>query len=185
MTINRPLKTNLLNIDLILEKAKIKEGEKVGDFGCGKNGYFSFLSAKAVGKKGLIYAVDIIKSNLQLLEKEAKEHNISQIKTVWSDIETFKATKIEENSLDLIFLVNILHESAKPDDILKESVRLLKKGGRLVVVDWKKISSPVGPEVSSRLNKEFIINSANKTGLIKEEEFEAGKYHFGILFVKA
>lgn len=185
MLTTKPLKTNLLNIDLIFEKAKIKEGEKIGDFGCGKNGYFSFLSAKNVGRKGMVYAVDIIKNNLAIVEKEAKEHNLPQIKTVWSDIETFKATKIEEESLDLIFLVNILHESSKPIDIIKESVRLLKRGGRLVVVEWKKIASPIGPDVASRLDKEFIINIANKAGLIKEEEFEAGKYHFGILFVKA
>ena len=185
MDMDKPLKTTLLNIDLIFEKAKIKEGEKVGDFGCGKNGYFTFLSAKAVGKKGLVYAVDILKNNLAIIDKEAKEHGLPQIKTVWSDLETFKATKIEENSLNLIFLVNILHESSKPADMLMESVRLLKKGGRLVIVEWKKIASPMGPDVNSRLDKDFIINLSNKTGLIKEEEFEAGKYHFGIIFVKA
>jgi ubiquinone/menaquinone biosynthesis C-methylase UbiE len=185
MTIDRPLKTKLLNIDLIFEKAKIKEGETVGDFGCGKNGYFSFLSAKYVGKKGLVYAVDIIKNNLQILEKEAKEHNLSQIKTVWSDLETFKATKIPENTLDLIFLVNILHEAGKPEEMLKESIRLLKKGSRLVIVDWKKVTTAIGPSVASRLDKEFIINLAKKTGFIKEEEFEAGKYHFGLIFIKA
>jgi len=185
MTINKPLKTNLLNIDLIFEKAKIKEGERVGDFGCGKNAYFSLLSAKNVGKKGLVYAIDILKTNLALVDKEIKEHNLTQLKTVWSDIETYKATRIEENSLDLIFLVNTLHESDKPANVLKEAVRLLKTGGRLAIIDWKKISSPMGPELNSRLDKDFIINISNKTGLIKEEEFEAGKYHFGIIFVKA
>lgn len=182
---NRPLKTNLLNIDLIFEKAKIKEGETVGDFGCGKNGYFSFLSAKYVGKKGLVYAVDIIKNNLQNIAKEAKEYDLGQIKTVWSDIETFKATKITENSLDLIFLVNVLHEASQPEDMLKEAVRLLKKGGRLVIIEWKKIATAIGPALTSRLDKDFILNLANKTGLIKEEEFEAGKYHFGLIFIKA
>lgn len=185
MTITRPLKTNLLNIDLIFEKAKIKEGQKIGDLGCGRNGNFVFLSARQTGKLGAVYAVDVIKTNLDSIAREAKEHNLSQIKTVWSDIETYKATKIEENSLDLVFLINILHESKQPINILHEAVRLLKKGGRLLIIDWKKISSPIGPDINSRLNKDLLANVGNKNGLIKENEFEAGQYHFGLVFIKA
>jgi len=184
MTNQQPLKTGLLNIDLILEKAKIKEGDAVGDLGCGKNGYFAFLAADHVGHRGLVYAVDVLKHNLELIAAEAKERHLSQIKTVWSDIELWQATDIEPNSLDTVFLVNVLHESGKPTDILKEGARLLKKSGRLVVVDWKKVASPFGPEQKLRLDPDLIINFANKVGLVKEEEFAAGKYHFGVIFNK-
>jgi len=182
--INKALKTNLLNIDLILEKAKISEGFRIGDFGCGRGGHFAFLSADMVGKKGMVYAVDIMKNNLSLIAKEAKELNIHQITTVWSDIETYGSTRIEKGSLDVIFLVNILHESPKPLNIIKESLRLLKKTGRVVIVDWKKISSPIGPELSTRINKETLVSAVSKLGLSLEEEFEAGKYHFGLTFIK-
>lgn len=182
--INKALKTNLLNIDLILEKAKISEGFKIGDLGCGRGGHFTFLSADLVGKKGLVYAVDIMKNNLAIIAKEAKELNMPQIVPIWSDIETYGGTKIEKESLDVVFLVNILHESTKPLNIIKESLRLLKKSGKVVIVDWKKISSPIGPELSTRLNKETLISAVNKIGLSLEEEFEAGKYHFGLVFIK-
>ncbi len=182
--INKVLKTNLLNIDLILEKAKISEGFRIGDLGCGRGGHFTFLSADLVGKKGLVYAVDIMKNNLALIAKEAKELNIPQIIPIWSDVETYGVTKIDKESLDVVFLVNVLHESSKPLNIIKESLRLLKKTGKLVIVDWKKISSPIGPELSARLNKETLISTALKNGLSLEEEFEAGKYHFGLIFTK-
>jgi len=182
--LNKALKTNLLNIDLILEKAKINEGFRIGDLGCGRGGHFTFLSAERVGKKGLVYAVDIMKNNLAIITKEAKELNLPQIMPIWSDIETYGATKIDKESLDVVFLVNILHESSKPLDIIKESLRLLKKSGKVVIVDWKKISSPIGPDLSTRLNKETLISAVNKIGLSLEEEFEAGKYHFGLVFIK-
>ncbi|MFA6460614.1 MAG: methyltransferase domain-containing protein [Patescibacteria group bacterium] len=183
--LNKALKTNLLNIDLILEKAKISEGFKIGDLGCGRGGHFTFLSAEKVGKKGVVYAVDVMKNNLALITKEAKELNLPQITPVWSDIETYGGTKIDKESLDIIFLVNVLHESSKPLDIIKESLRLLKKSGKVVIADWKKISSPIGPELSARLNKETLISAVGKLGLSLEEEFEAGKYHFGLIFIKA
>lgn len=185
MGINRPLKTNLLNVDLILEKAKIKEGQKIGDFGCGRNGNFVFLTAQQAGKNGLVYAVDIMKNNLESIAQEAKEQNLHQIKTIWSDVEMPKGTKIEENTLDLILLINLLHEANKPINVLKEAIRLLKKGGRLLIVDWKKTSSPIGPAVETRINKDLLASVSSKNGLIKEMEFEAGQYHFGLIFIKA
>jgi len=178
------LKTTLFNVDLIFDKAKIKQGEQVGDLGCGRNGQFVFLSAKLTGKKGTVWAVDVIKSNLQILEKEAKEQGLSNIKTVWSDIETFGATKITPASLDLVFLINVLHEAKSPFNILKEVSRLTKTNGRIIIVDWKKSSSPLGPSKEARLDKDFIIQGVNKIGLAFEDEFEAGPYHFGLILNK-
>jgi hypothetical protein len=61
------------------------------------------MLAKLVGNHGSVYAIDIIKSHLELVAKERDLHNLSQIKTVWSNLELVGATNIEPASLDASF----------------------------------------------------------------------------------
>jgi len=63
-------------------------------------------------------------------------------------------------------------------------VRLLKRGGKLLVVDWKKIAVPFGPSIEERINKENLIAVCQRLGLELLEEFNAGEYHFGMVFLK-
>ncbi len=174
----------LLDINIIFEKSNIKNGNKIADLGCGRGGFFVFPAAKMVGKEGKVYAVDILKNVLEEIEKRAKEENLNNVITVWSDLEIFGATQIDSNSLDVAFLINTLHQSQKKVEILRESIRMIKKGGELLIIDWKKIAAPLGPPTEIKVNKAALKTSAPKLGLHLEEEFEAGQYHFGLNFTK-
>ncbi len=110
---------------------------------------------------------------------------MQQIETIWSNLEIFKGTKIESSSLDRALLINILHQSAKRAEILREAVRMLKIGSRLLVVEWKNVASPLGPQVDKRVNKESLKEAAPKLGIVLETEFEAGPYHYGLIFHKS
>lgn len=174
-----------MDAKLILSKAQIKEGMKVADLGCGASGHFVFPSARLVGKKGVVYAVDIMKTILVTIEKRAKLDNFQNIKTVWTDLEIFGATKIEACSLDAAYLINTLYQSKKRLEIIRESSRLIKKKGKLVIVEWKSSALPFGPSVEDRVDKDLIKRGAAKLELNILEEFEAGEYHYGIIFEKA
>jgi len=175
----------LLDAKLILGRSGIKEGMKVADLGCGASGHFVFPSARIVGKKGIVYAVDIMKTILQTIEKRAKLENMQNVRTVWSDLEIFGATKIEAGSLDTAYLINTLYQSKKRMEIIREAARLLKKSGKLIVVEWKSTASPFGPSVEDRVDKELLKTGSAKLGFSIEEEFEAGEYHYGVIFGKA
>lgn len=181
---NNSFKTNLLNLNLILNKADIKEGQAVADLGCGKFGYFAFLAATKVGERGRVYAVDVVKSNLELVKKEATNRHLNNLQTVWSDLEVPKATKIDSKSLDFVFLANTLHTAKDPLKIMSEAVRMLKTGGKLIIIDWKKIAAPMGPKKESKLDVALLTAAAKKIGLYPEEEFQAGPYHFGLVLLK-
>jgi ubiquinone/menaquinone biosynthesis C-methylase UbiE len=174
----------LLDIKFILNKAGVSAEMAVADLGCGSSGHFVFSTSEMVGKHGRVYAVDILKTVLADIERRAKLENIDNIIPVWSNLEVFKATKIESGSLDIALLINTLYQSHKRGEIMREAVRLIKKGGRLLVVDWKATSSPFGPPSNERVKPELVKASAKKLGLIEEQEFEAGQYHFGVLFSK-
>lgn len=174
----------LLNTNLILEKAQIIEGMRIGDFGCGKTGHFVFPIAKLTGNKGRVYAIDILKTVLDNISKRIRQENVENIIPVWSDLEIFGATKIESNSLDLALLVNTLYLSQKRVEMLRETIRILKSNGRLLIAEWKSSSIPLGPPIEFRVKKDLLEKAAQKLGLLLVEEFEAGEYHFGLIFEK-
>ncbi len=177
-------KTALLDIETILNKMDIGERQKVAELGCGNNGFFVFPLARLVGRYGKVYAVDILKSTLEEIRKEAVKKNLSQIMPVWSNLEIFKATNIEASSIDNALLVNILHQSDKRLEILREAIRLLKRNGKLLIIEWKSADIPLGPAPERRVKIEAIKAAAPKIGLDLIEEFEAGPFHYGLIFVK-
>ncbi len=174
----------LVDVNLILTKAGVEDKMKVADLGCGSSGYFVFPPAKIVGRNGRVYAVDILKTVLENMKKRIRQERIENIETVWSNLEIFGATKIEAGSLDVGLLVNTLYQSHKRVEILRESIRMLKKGGRLAVVEWKNVSAPFGPPAEERVKMDSLKAAAGKLGLKFEEEFEAGSYHYGLIFTK-
>lgn len=175
----------LLDTQKILkEHLKIGFGEKVADLGCGAMGFFILQAAKIIGDKGTAYAVDILKEVLSSVQGRAKVEGLLNVKIVWSDLEKYGATKIPAESLDATFLVNTLFQTKNHLEVIKEAYRLLKKGGKLLIIDWKRVASPFGPSLHLRLAEKDIIALTNTLGFKMEKEFTAGNYHYGLIFIK-
>lgn len=182
MSVNN--KNNLLNVDFLIDKIVVNNNDKIADLGCGSFGYFVFPLAKRIGKHGKVYAVDIIKNNLESIKNMARTDNLTQIETVWSNLEVYNGTKIQSESLDAILLVGLLHQSDKHLDILKESVRMLKTGGRLLIVEWNEDDFVFGNNDVKRISQNKIKEDLAQFSLTMKEEFVAGEYHYGLLLIK-
>lgn len=177
-------KSVLFDITEILSKMNIIERSHVAELGCGNFGFFVFPLARLVGKKGKVYAVDILKATLDEIKSRSSKENLPQIEIVWSNLEVFKATKIETNSLDSALIVNVLHQSDKKSEIIREATRLLKRGGKLLIIEWKNSDIPFGPSPKQRVNPVNLKSAVAKIGLSVIEEFEAGPYHYGLILSK-
>jgi ubiquinone/menaquinone biosynthesis C-methylase UbiE len=174
----------LLKID-VFKKIGLEEAMQVGDLGCGNLAYYAFGSAKIVGKKGKVYAVDILKTALNAVDNRARQEGLDEIiSTVWSNLEMVGATNIPTGSLDVAFIHNVLFQAGSHTGFIKETNRLLKIGGKLMIIDWKKSGAPFGPPVKDRPDPETIKTLANSAGFQLTEEFEAGPHHFGLTFTK-
>ena len=173
----------LLKVD-VFAKIGLQEGMAVGDLGCGNLAYYAMGASKIVGKKGIVYAVDILKNVLGAVEARAKSEGLENLKTVWSNLEMVGATNIPAGSLDAIFVHNVLFQSSGHEGFLKETARLLKSGGKLMIIDWKKTGAPFGPPVGDRPDPEAVKALAAKNSFTIAEEFEAGPYHWGMIFTK-
>lgn len=168
----------------VFDQLGIKEGYQVADFGCGGSGHFTFPLANLVGENGTVYAVDILKSVLSGIESESKRRGATNVKTVWSDLERYEAAKIESESLDMGFVVNVLYQSKNHPAVIKECYRMIVPGGKLVIIDWKQTAAPFGPPVDARIGKENIIELCEVNDLRLVSEFDAGKYHQALVFEK-
>lgn len=174
----------LLDARKILEKLEIAERMRVADLGCGGAGHFVFSAASMVGDTGTVYAVDILKTVLQGIESRAKLELFTNIVTVWSNLEIYKATQIDSDKLDIAMLNNVLFQTKKHAEVIREAARMVKPAGKLLVVDWKVTGAPFGPPVEDRVKKEEILKAAKEADLKREEEFDAGPYHYGLIFIK-
>ncbi|MFA5742797.1 MAG: class I SAM-dependent methyltransferase [Candidatus Paceibacterota bacterium] len=173
------MEQSFLNPINILNQLSLREEMIACDLGCGSGGWVIPL-AKSLSK-GKIYAVDILREPLSLLEEKLRQDRLFNVSIMLADAE--KGVKIMEDSVDLVLLTNILFQAKEKNRILEEVKRILRIGGKALVIDWKP-ESPVGPR-EGRISKEEIIKSAIKMGFDPEKEIEAGKYHWGIILVKA
>lgn len=177
--------TGLLNAkDILQNQLKIEYGAKCADLGCGGNGYFVFQAARLVGEQGLVYALDILKMVLKNIEHRAKMMSLDNIRTVWSNLENYGAAKINDASLDCALLISVLFQNKHPEKIFREAARMLKNGGKLLVIDWKPGRFAFGPLPEQKIKREEIEDVALGAGFKKERDLEVGKFHFGVLFEK-
>ncbi len=174
----------LLDPYFIFEQVGLGVGEKMADLGCGAAGHFVLPAAKIVGEQGTVYAVDLLKSVLEAVKSRARLEGVSNVKVVWSNLEIYGATDIKEGSLDLTLLANTLFQIPKREEVFREAVRLTKKGGRVVVLEWGLAAAPLGPPLDRRLNKDVVRQMAAQNGMGEVKEFKAGPYHYGLVFSK-
>lgn len=160
----------------------IRQGWIIADLGCG-SGYFSIPLARAVGNQGKVYAIDVLSSALDSVRSRAQLEGIFNIETIRANAEIEKGVPLQDEICDMVMLSNILFQSSKKSEILKEGLRLLKPGGSAVVIEWNQNTS-FGPPIGQRLKENFLKRIAKDLNTEFVKAFDAGKYHYGLVFGK-
>ncbi|MFZ4506323.1 MAG: class I SAM-dependent methyltransferase [Fimbriimonas sp.] len=118
---------------LLIKSLGLKSGMLVADIGAG-SGYLSFPMAKLVGPTGKVLAVEIQQEMLDIIARKAKASGVKNVQTV---LGTTTDPKVPAGSADLMILVDVYHEFDKPYEMVSNMVKGLKKGGRLVLVEYR------------------------------------------------
>jgi len=147
---------------IVIERSGIKEGMHVLEVGCG-SGAFTTNVARAVGKKGKVYALDIQQKMLQQFENKLSQPENQDLK----NIELIKSSAYElpfdDNSLDLVYMVTVLPEVPDKHRALQEVKRVLKIGGSLSLTEL--LIDPDYPLKST------TIKAGEKAGFVLDELF--------------
>ncbi len=166
----------------VIDAANVVAGEIVADLGCGAGGYFVWPTAKCVGKDGLVYAIDIRRPVVEGIAHSARVDGLAQVKTMQANIELVRGVPLPNHSCHVCLLVNVLFQNSNRPEILQEAIRLLKPGGRLVVVDWLNRPTPFGPPLTQRINQAGVEAFCARAGLQLTKKFTPGTLHFGLVF---
>lgn len=175
----------LLDPDKILKEAGLAIGQIYADFGCGGLGHFVIPAASIVGVQGRVYALDVLKDTLVAVGERARAEKIINLQTVWGDLEHEQGTQeIPNTSVDLVSLVNITGLILLKLNVLKNIKRVLKKGGRLLLVDWRPSCRLANFLSTHRTNPNELEGLLVKEGFNLIKSFAAGQNHFGLLLEK-
>jgi len=176
--------TSLISFDTIIQKADLKQGQLVADFGCGNSLFFLYALSTLVGSEGKVFGIDILPDIIQGLERDINHHKVQGIEISLGNLNNHCGVSITDKALDRAFLINTLHQSSDTVSMLQEVSRMLKPGALLIIVDWELKPSPLGPHTDRRISLESITNSAEIAGLKPKESFKAGEYHYGAILQK-
>jgi len=114
------------NASEVLAEVGVRAGQVVLDFGCG-SGTYTIPAAKLVGKRGRVYALDISRRALDRMEKKAKQEGLKNIVRI--DASGSEEIRLEDETVDLILLIDVLREIDDREALFDEAYRILKQSG--------------------------------------------------------
>lgn len=161
-------------------------GQSVADLGSGAGHYASAIS-KAIGEKGLVYAIDLQQDLLVRIMKEAEEDGRSNVRVIHGDIEKNRGTLLGDSVVDGAVFSNILFQLGDKDSAVLEAFRILKPGGKAGVVEWSDLSFLAGVKTEGEkkvISEEETRELFKRAGFVFERAFDAGEHHYGLVFKK-
>ena len=163
---------------------ELREGVRVADFGAGSGHYVNVL-AKVVGESGRVYAIDIQKDLLRRIKNLSSNEHAGNIEVIWGDIEESGGSKLAEESMDAVVISNLLFQVEHRRAVVDEAKRVLKRGGKVLLVDWADSFGGLGPRSGDVVKSESARALFGEAGFSLERELaDAGEHHYGFIFKK-
>ena len=181
-----------INAPDVIRKLKLKKDAVFMDAGCG-DAHAALDAAKILGPEAKIYGVDIYEDSINDLNKTIKEKQLKNVHAICSDIT--KHIDCEDNLFDCILSINCFHgfnKMKRLDEAIEELKRITKTGGKISIVDFKKMEAPHGPGYKARISEQFLEEAFAKHNMKMincdttiGEDLEGGiKSHYLIEFQK-
>jgi len=126
-TLNNRVRRFLEPPEQLISKLGLKATDVVVDFGCGP-GFYTIPIARGVART---IAVDVSSRMLEKTVSNAKKNHVT-VEAIASD---GTAIQLDDGIVDLIFLSHVFHEVANRPEVLSEFLRIMKRSGRLAIVE--------------------------------------------------
>ena len=150
----------------VIAALNLKEGETIADIGAG-SGYFSFRLAHHVGDPGRVYAVDVSPEMVVHLNRRIRD---LKLKNVVSILAAPDDPLLADASIDRFFICDTWHHIENHDRYLALLKKMLKPGGQVVMIDFKKAQTPVGPPMEMRIERDDLVKEMETNGFRLEAE---------------
>jgi len=161
----------------VMEALAVKEGEVVADIGAG-SGYFALRLAKHVGASGHVYAVDVSPDMIRHLNTRIRDAGVTNISTVLAPPDD----PLLPQPVDRFLIVDVWHHIDDRPGYLAKMKKLLKPGGRVVMIDFHKRELPVGPSVGMKIAREDLLKQMAANGFRLAAEHTFLPYQYFLVF---
>lgn len=160
--------------EAVLQAVGLKLGALFIDVGCGY-GFFALPAARMVGEEGEVIGIDVDPESLHFMLESAERAKISNLSAVVGKAER---TMICSGRADVVFFGNVLHDFDDPIRALANARAMLKKGGILANLDWKKENTGIGPAVAMRFDESLASRMISQSGFRVCSISEQGPHHY-------
>lgn len=176
------IKNRVLHVPTLLRELGLEPGDVLADLGSGGSGILTLAAARVVGDDGTIHAIDILDSALKALREKARLFDIRNLYIHKGNLENFSHMPLDDEHVDKVLLVNVMHQSKYPEKILKNALRLLRQGGKLLLINYTS-------KGASLYNTEPYTNSVCEKALDKmsctlQKSLDLGDLYSGIIIEK-
>ncbi|MCX6735466.1 MAG: methyltransferase domain-containing protein [Candidatus Parcubacteria bacterium] len=171
----------MLNPEETIKPLLLLDDSLVADFGAG-SGVFTVAATKYV-HSGKVYAVEIQRELLPLIIKKVDAEHLKNVEILWGNIEEIGGSKIKEASLDAVIFANTLFQTEDKHTAVLEIKRVLKNGGKLLLVDWAGSFGNVGPKEETVVSQDIARAMFEEQGFVFLQEAPAGEYHYGMILI--
>jgi precorrin-6B methylase 2 len=130
--LERPTREAEERTDLLLDNLPLEADDLVADIGAG-TGYFSLPMAARV-PQGRVLAVDIQQEMLDIIKHRAQSAGIANVEPL---LATETDPGLPPGAVDLVLLVDAYHEFSHPREVMTGIVQGLRRGGRLVLIEYR------------------------------------------------
>ncbi len=165
-----------------LKAFDLRENMIVVDLGAG-SGFYTIPAAEMV-PMGKVYAIEIQKDFLTTINNKTTEAHLGNVECLLGDIEKIGGTRLKDKIVDAAIISNVLFQVADKDKFIEETKRILKPGGKLLLIDWSDGSSVVGGGFNKIIPKNKAREMFEKKGFIWQRDINAGEHHYGIIMQK-
>ena len=126
MVVRRTTMMDLLNL---------RTGENVLEFGCG-GGFYAYEAAQFVGSTGRVCGIDVSEDQISAARERCKEFSHVDFK-----VANILGTHFSDNEFDAAFGVQVLEYVPDLDQAISEVGRILRPGGRFLVLstNWSSV----------------------------------------------
>ena len=158
----------------VLRALGVRRGHVIADVGAGP-GFWTIPLARRVGRRGHVFALDPEPAALDVLRRRLEKAGVRNVTPVLNDD---TAPMLPNNACDLAVIVNVYHHFAEPARFLRRMARCLKRGGRLVNIDWADRDTPKGPPAHRRIPPAVFLRDARHAGLQLVAEHRCLPYQY-------
>lgn len=162
----------------VVTALNLRPGEVIADIGSG-SGYFTLRLARHVGETGRIYAVDISPDMIVHLNRRIRDLHVQNVISILAAPDD---PLLADASIDRFFICDTWHHIEDHPHYLARLQKMLKPGGQVVMIDFKKAETPVGPPMEMRISRDDLVKEMDANGFKVVADHALLPYQYFLVF---